>query len=254
MFTKSIIATVAFAFLSASSVVARVNHADLYGYPHNRGAPPAGVPRQKITPGGYRDPRPANQGAACRANNQCSTDIVNARAVCGADGACTFSCLGQTTFDGTSCTGQIVSPRCSFDRQCPTQVANASGVCVAGRCSFACARNFFAQGSTCQPAATECAGRVCPSVIGGYSLCENNTCVSRCEGHLGFRQFCNADNTVCQCINVANDANNCGAPGNVCPPSYNGKGVAYCAAGVCGLSCNRLVKVTPRDGAPYCTN
>jgi len=130
MFTKSIIATVAFAFLSASSVVARVNHADLYGYPHNRGAPPAGVPRQKITPGGYRDPRPANQGAACRANNQCSTDIVNARAVCGADGACTFSCLGQTTFDGTSCTGQIVSPRCSFDRQCPTQVANASGVCV----------------------------------------------------------------------------------------------------------------------------
>jgi len=253
MFTKSVVSTIVLAVLAVAPVMARVNHADAYGYPHNRGPPPPG-PRQPITPGGFKDPRPANPGAVCTANNQCSTNVVNARASCGADGVCSFMCLGQTQFDGTACTGQIIAPRCSFNRQCPTSVDNATGVCVAGRCSFACNNGFFAKGSTCAAAERECGGQACPNVPGGYSVCENNQCTAKCEAHLGYKQFCNADNSVCQCIDVSNDVNNCGTPGNSCPSSYNGKGKAYCAGGQCGLSCNRLTKVTPRDGAPYCSS
>jgi len=264
------ITTIALAFLSATSVVAqrpgrpgrpaaprrgRPNHADLYGYPHNRGAPPPGTPRLPITPGGFVDPRPPNTGAACRTNNECSTRVRNAQAVCTA-GVCSFSCLGQTQLsaDGQSCDGLIISARCSRDAQCPTNVANASGICLAGRCSFACADGFFAQGSTCAPAARDCGGVTCPPIAGGYSTCENNRCSAKCNAHLGFQMYCNADQTICQCTNTGNDTNNCGAPGNVCPPGYNGLGRVYCAAGQCGLSCSGgLTTVTPRGGAPYCS-
>ena len=55
----------------ATPVRGRPNHAALYGYPHGRGdhsgvrqpAPPPGKP---MTPGGYVDPRAANNGAQCR--------------------------------------------------------------------------------------------------------------------------------------------------------------------------------------------
>lgn len=253
------ISTVALALLSASSAVAqkaprgRPNHADLYGYPHNRGPPPPG-PRMPITPGGFKDSRPANPGAQCRTNNQCSTGITNARAICTPEGTCSYMCLGNTKFDGTACTGSIVSPRCSFDRQCPTQVADAVGKCLAGRCSFACNDGFYAKGSTCAPADKTCGGQTCPTISGGYSVCENGQCSAKCDAHLGFQMYCNADKTVCQCTNTGNDPNNCGTPGNVCPGSYNGKGKAYCAGGQCGLSCYGLTKVTPRDGAAYCTS
>ena len=35
---------------------------------------------------------------------------------------------------------------------------------------------------------------------GGYNTCEDNVCVARCEAQLGYKQYCNADNTSCQCV------------------------------------------------------
>jgi len=254
------IALIATAVLAAVPTMAqtpprgRPNHADQFGYPHNRPKPAPGTPRQPMTPGGYRDPRPANLGTECRYNNQCSSDIPNSSAYCSTEGTCEFRCLGNTMFDGTTCAGQVLAQRCSFDRQCPTSVDNATGVCYNGRCSFACNSGFFASGSTCAASAQTCGGVECPSINGGYNVCENNTCTARCEAQLGYKQYCNADNTSCQCIQTAVDVNNCGTPGNVCPGSYTGLGRAYCSEGFCQLSCNRLVKVTPRDGSPqYCS-
>jgi len=262
MLSTTFMTTFALALMSASPAFAqsrgRPNHADLYGYPHGRGdhsgtRAPVPINNQPMTPGGYVDPRPANPGSVCTANSQCSTDVRNARASCGADGICSFQCLGNTVFDGTSCAGQIQAPRCSFDRQCPTSVDNAQGRCISGRCSFACNTGFYASGSTCAVEDQVCGNVTCPDVQGGYTVCVDGQCTARCEAQLGFKQYCNADNTVCQCINTTTDVNSCGTPGNVCPPSYNGKGKAFCAQGRCGLSCYRLTKVQPREGDAYCT-
>lgn len=151
-------------------------------------------------------------------DNQCSSDIANSRAICNRDGTCDFSCLGNTVFDGTTCAGMVIAPRCSFDRQCSTSIENATGICFSGRCSFTCAPGFFASGSTCAASAQTCGGQECPSVpyvlafmlrnfilltlwrSGGYNTCENNVCVARCEAQLGYKQYCNADNTSCQCV------------------------------------------------------
>ena len=124
---------------------------------------------------------------------------------------------------------------------------------------------------------------------GGYNTCEDNVCVARCEAQLGYKQYCNADNTSCQCVQtdvgksfifwaisfrsfvyrhqqlrchrkrlprwLQRTRKSLLRPGYVFGHNFvNCCSICVQTTGLCNLSCNRLSKVTPRDGmAPYCT-
>lgn len=152
--------------------------------------------------------------------------------------------LGSTAWAG----GQ----RCGSDAQCGgSPNACCNHVCVnlqtdpnnCGACGNVCASGVCCLGQCCPAATPHCVNGVCSACPAGQTLC-NGTCV-----------------------NLKTNPYNCGACGNVCPPSakYCVGGVCVCPAGdvLCNGVCVNLGNDPNNCGAcgnvcaadkPYCQN
>ncbi|ORY81275.1 hypothetical protein BCR35DRAFT_304148 [Leucosporidium creatinivorum] len=119
-----------------------------------------------------------------------------------------------------------------------------------GRCQIVCNNNYTLRNGFCYKNANICTGKVCPAAPrNGVYLC---TPGPRCTLVCNFGQTPNAAGTAC--VNTKFDANNCGAEGNVCPPSYNGIGSVHCWNFRCGITCpNGYYRRTSSTGQYYCS-
>jgi len=77
--------------------------------------------------------------------------------------------------------------------------------------------------------------QTCSTPANGYNTCDAATGACNPGCNAGFTLFQAGNNFSCFAIN--SDADNCGAPGNVCPASYNGIGSSVCRSGNCRIAC-----------------
>ncbi|BGP05020.1 hypothetical protein JCM10049v2_000824 [Rhodotorula toruloides] len=135
--------------------------------------------------------------------------------------------------------------RCGANAICrskgPAPPADANSFCINGSCTFRCNAGFApggADGTQCVPSSTTCGANTCTVPQFGYATCNvDGTCNIGCAaGYTRFSQ--NADGSgPYACFAVGDDPANCGMPGNVCPPSYNGIGKPVCRNGTCRVHC-----------------
>ncbi|TNY23390.1 hypothetical protein DMC30DRAFT_389847 [Rhodotorula diobovata] len=132
--------------------------------------------------------------------------------------------------------------RCARDRVCAQAVTDPSDIPVNGAavcnpqthlCQVGCQPGFFLTGGVCVQSASTCGPNTCGTTSNGAFLCAGgNVCTLVCDTINGF--VATPQNT---CVNLVTSEDNCGAIGNVCPPSYNGIGSPWCRSRQCGLRC-----------------
>lgn len=114
-----------------------------------------------------------------------------------------------------------------------------------------CQPGFFLTGGVCVQSASTCGPNTCGTTSNGAFLCAGgNVCTLVCDTINGF--VATPQNT---CVNLVTSEDNCGAIGNVCPPSYNGIGSPWCRSRQCGLRASLLfLSLTSRPRADRLTD
>ncbi|GAA6060394.1 hypothetical protein JCM10212_004647 [Sporobolomyces blumeae] len=152
--------------------------------------------------------------------------------------------------------------RCGTNTVCERRTAappaNGAAVCISGRCTYRCNSGFApggSDGTQCVASATTCSGVTCPTIANGYNTCDASTgaCAAGCNAGFSLYQ----SNGEYRCFATGSDASNCGAPGNVCPASYNGIGASVCKAGQCKVACPSgyfLRRANSNSNPYYCYN
>jgi peroxiredoxin len=202
--------------------------------------------------------------ANCSAGQSCVAGVCQGSATCASSANCP---AGQTCIAGTC---QVTSVSCSSNANCP-----AGHSCVGGLCQSACptgtTRCAGGPGpGACvnvQTSAANCGG--CGNVCASGQTCVNGVCkgsgICTTSANCPTGQVCvagvcrlpcrNAGLTMCNgtCVDLQNDAANCGACGVVCPGGKvctNGACVSVVcppsATTVCGKKCVNL-KIDPSN-------
>jgi hypothetical protein len=166
---------------------------------------------------------------------------------------------------GTSCVNGV----CAM--ACPSGFAVCGGMCVnvgldpnnCGMCGAHCpmGANCVNGACACVPGSVSCGG-VCVNLTSDPNNC--GACGVHCSGGTStcVAGVCTAPPGMCappslncpdamgtpRCIDPANDANNCGACGNRCPP-----GIA-CQNGTCGMPCAPPRQTCMSMTGPVCSN
>jgi len=150
---------------------------------------------------------------------------------------------------------------CDFSSQCAGTYAPlidfAVDICgPVGLCDYTCESDYRVDNhGFCVKGRFSCDGIKCPDVVNGFSTCafegDVKVCNPGCNYAKGFDLF--SRNGEYQCVDIDNDADNCGEPGHFCPPSYNGVGTKVCTKGKCSLDCHGHGHVhTLRNGHKIC--
>lgn len=152
--------------------------------------------------------------------------------------------------------------RCGTNTVCQRRTAkppaNGAAVCISGKCTYRCNQGFApggSDGTQCVASVTMCQGVTCPSVTNGFNTCNDSTgaCTPGCNA--GFNLYQSGGQYAC--FATDSDVSNCGAPGNVCPASYNGIGTAVCKSGQCKVACGANYFARKANSATnpyYCYN
>ncbi|ORY81223.1 hypothetical protein BCR35DRAFT_86742 [Leucosporidium creatinivorum] len=102
-----------------------------------------------------------------------------------------------------------------------------------GFCILKCANGYTLRNEICYKNAANCQAKTCPTAPrNGVYLCVPGPA---CRLVCNFGQTPNAAGNAC--VNTKFDVNNCGAPGNSCPYSYNGLGTRSCYDSKCKITC-----------------
>ncbi|GAA5862898.1 hypothetical protein JCM1840_002319 [Sporobolomyces johnsonii] len=205
--------------------------------------------------------RSANPSAGVSRRAAAAKALRKRAAAAAAEAASPYS--KNSAFLNTKAALAAAKVRCALDSVCEHRTvaapANGAAVCLTGKCTYRC-NDGYAPGGTdgteCVAAASECSGVTCAAVTNGYNTCDATTgaCTPGCNAGLTLYQ---ASNGVYACFDTTSDPDNCGAPGNVCPSSYNGRGVPTCKASTCRLTCDSgysLRKAQSQTNPYYCYN
>ncbi|GAA5905866.1 hypothetical protein JCM8208_003361 [Rhodotorula glutinis] len=132
--------------------------------------------------------------------------------------------------------------RCAQSKVCVKAVTdpndipvNGAAVCdpVTHLCKVGCQPGYFLAGGVCVESASTCGDTTCGTTSNGVFLCAGaGVCTLVCDTANGF--VATPENT---CVSLVTSPTNCGAIGNVCPPSYNGIGTPQCRNRACILNC-----------------
>ncbi len=188
------------------------------------GADPAGSCRDDACNNGCDGAgncRRENEGTVCGASS-CSADTTIVSKICSAKGACqdvSASCPSGQSCQKDRClppAKKLPGAICAMGSDCQ------SGACLAGRC---CAASCNGPCRTCNAESNwRCTDRPDETNCGTRQICKTGRCISQCAAG---QILCGA-----ACVNLSEDADNCGACGKSCE-------ARLCVKGVCAptLSC-----------------